>query len=142
VDTSSPSLSLAGMDDEEELQVRGPAQKALLDEFQLSLTQAQSSEIYEKAREEHPDANSKERAKNLRAAMLTAALEARRKKIQDEKDSSFPPPLSAGGASKAAISPADLRNKDGSLSMLSLEAFKPASLLSLQAQSKSMHLQK
>ncbi len=77
------------MDDEKELRVRGPAQKALLDEFRLSLSQAQSGDIYGKVREEYPDANSKELAKNLRAVMLTAALEARRKKFQDEKDSSF-----------------------------------------------------
>ncbi len=89
MDTSSSSLSLAGKDDEKELRVPGPAQRALLDEFQLSLTQAQTSEIYGKAREEYPDANSKELAKNLRAVMLTAALEARRKRIQDEKDYSF-----------------------------------------------------
>ena len=64
----------------------GPAQKALLDEFRLSLTQAQSSDLYAKVREKNPDANSTELAKNLRAAMLAAALEARRKKIQEEKD--------------------------------------------------------
>ncbi len=125
------------MDNEKGLRVRGPAQNALLDEFRLSLTQAQSGDLYAKVREENPDANATELAKNLRAAMLTAALEARRKKIQDEHDSSFPPPSSAGSASKAVISPADLRNKDGSLSMLHLGAFKPASPLSLQAQSKS-----
>ncbi len=125
------------MGNEKELHVRGPAQNALLDEFRLSLTQAQSSDLFAKVREENPEANSTELAKNLRAAMLTAALEARRKKIQDEKDSSFPPPLSAGSASKAVISPADLRNKDGSLSMLPLGAFKPSSPLSLQAQPKS-----
>ncbi len=79
-----------------------------------------------------------ELAKDLRAATLTAALEARRKKIRDEKDSSFPLPLSAGSASKAAISPAaGLRNKDGSISLFHLEAVKPASPLSLQAQPKS-----
>ncbi len=125
------------MDNEKELHVRGPAQNALLDEFRLSLTRAQSSDLYTKVRDENPDANSTELAKNLRAVMLTAALEDRRKKIQDEKDSSFPPPLSAGSASKAVISPADKRNKDGSLSILPLGAFKPASPLSLQAQSKS-----
>jgi hypothetical protein len=117
--------------------VRGPAQKALLDEFCLSLTQAQRDDIYGKVKEDYPNANSKELAKNLRAVMLTAALEARRKKIQEEKDFSFPPPLSASNASKADISPADLRNKDGSFSMLPLGAFKSASPLSLQAQSKS-----
>jgi hypothetical protein len=131
VDTSSSSLSLAGMDDEKEIHARGPAQRALLDEYQLSLTQAQSGDIYGKVREEYPDANSKELAKILRAVMLTAALEARRKKIQDEEVSSFKPPVSASSASKAGISAADSRNKDGSLSMLSLGAFKPASPLSL-----------
>jgi hypothetical protein len=40
-------------------------------------------------------------------------------------------------ASKTGISTADSRNKDVSLSMLSLGAFKPASPLSLQAQPKS-----
>ncbi len=45
-DTSFSSLSLAGMDDEKELHVRGPAQRALLDEFRLSITQEQSVEIY------------------------------------------------------------------------------------------------
>ncbi len=39
----------------------------------------------------------------------------------------------SGSASKTGISTADSRNKDGSLSMLSLGAFKPASPLSLQA---------
>ncbi len=112
VDTSSSSLSLTRKDDEKELHVRGPAQRALLDEYQLTLTQAQSGDIYGRVREEYPDANSKELAKNLRAVMLTAALEARRKKIQDEKDSSPPPPLSTG-------------------------EFKPPSPLSLQAQPKS-----
>ncbi len=134
---SSLPSPLIGIDNEKVLRVRGPAQNALLDEFRLSLTQAQRSDLYAKVREENPDANSSELAKNLRAEMLTAALEARRKKMQDEKDSSSPPPLPAGSASKAAISPADLRDKDGSLSMLPLGAFKPASPLSLQAQSKS-----
>ena len=49
---------------------------------------------------------------NLRAVMVTAAIEARRKKIQDEKNPSFPPSVSAG-------------------------TFMPASPLSLQAQPKS-----
>jgi hypothetical protein len=69
----------------------------------VSLTQAQSGDLFAKVREENPDANSTELAKNLRAAMLTAALEARRKKIQDEKDSSFPPPSSAGSANEALV---------------------------------------
>jgi hypothetical protein len=43
----------------------------------------------------------------------------------------------SSSASKTGISTADSRNKDGSLSMLSLGAFKPASPLSLQAQPKS-----
>jgi hypothetical protein len=43
----------------------------------------------------------------------------------------------ASSTSKAGISSADSRNKDGSLSMMSLGAFKPASPLSLQAQPKS-----
>jgi hypothetical protein len=43
----------------------------------------------------------------------------------------------ASSASKAGISTADSRNKDGSFSMLPLGAFKPASPLSLQAQPKS-----
>jgi hypothetical protein len=92
MDTSSSSLSLAGMDDEKELHVSGPAQKALLKEFRFSLTQAQSGEMYGKLREDYPDANAEELARNLRAVMVTAALEARRRKIQDEKDPSFPPP--------------------------------------------------
>ncbi len=52
--------------------------------------------MYGKLSEEYPDANAKEIAGNLRAVMVTAAIEARRKKIQDEKDRSFPPSLSAG----------------------------------------------
>ncbi len=43
----------------------------------------------------------------------------------------------SSSASKTGIGTADSRNKDGSLSMLSLGAFKPASPLSLQAQPKS-----
>ena len=85
MDTSSSSLSLAGIDDVNGLYVRGPAQKALLDEFRLSLTQEQTAEMYGKLRENHPDANAKELAGNLRTVMVTAALEARWKKIQDEK---------------------------------------------------------
>ena len=76
--------------------MRGPAQKALLDEFRLSITEEQRVEMYGKLSEEYPDANEKELAGNLRAVMVTAALEARRKRIQDEKDRSFPPSLSAG----------------------------------------------
>jgi hypothetical protein len=109
-DTSS--LSLAGDEDVNQLYVRGPAQKALLDEFRLSITEEQRVEMYGKLSEEYPDANAKELAGNLRAVMVTAALEARRTKIQDEKDCSFPPSLSAGTG-------------------------KPASPLSLQAQPKS-----
>ncbi len=96
----------------------------------------QGSDLYAKVRKANPDADSVKLAKDLRAATLTVALEARRKKIRDEKDSSFPPPLSAGSASKA-VGPAGLRNKDGSLSLLHLGAVKPASPLSLQAQPKS-----
>ncbi len=109
-DTSS--LSLGGIDDVNGLYVRGPAQKALLDECRLSITHAQTAEMYGKLREEYPEANAKELGGNLRAVIVTAALEARRKKIRDEKDPSFPPPLSAG-------------------------TFKPATPLSLQAQPKS-----
>ena len=98
--------------DENELYVRGPAQKALLKEFRLSLTQAQTGEMYGKLREDYPDANAEELAMNLRAVMVTAAIEARRKKIQDEKNPSFPPSVPAG-------------------------TFRPASPLSLHAQPKS-----
>ncbi len=91
------------MDNEIELRVRGPAQNAHLDEFRLSHTQTQSSDLFAKVRDGNPDANSTELAENLRAAMLTAALEDRRKKIQDAKDSYFPPSLSAGSASKAVL---------------------------------------
>jgi len=107
-DTSS--LSLAGDEDVNHLYVRGPAQEALLDEFEI--TEEQRVEMYGKLSEEYPDANAKEIAGNLRAVMVTAALEARRKKIQDEKDRSFPPSLSAGTG-------------------------KPATPLSLKAQPKS-----
>jgi hypothetical protein len=93
-DTSS--LSLAENDDVNQFYVRGPAQKALLDEFRLSITEEQRAEMYGNLSEEYPDANAKELAGNLRAVMVTAALEARRKKIQDKKDRSFPPSLSAG----------------------------------------------
>ncbi len=41
--------------DENELYVRGPAQKALLEEFRPSLTQAQTGEMYGKLREDYPD---------------------------------------------------------------------------------------
>ena len=90
--------------------MRGPAQEALLDEFEI--TEEQRVEMYGKLSEEYPDANAKEITGNLRAVMVTAALEARRKKIRDEKDPSFPPSLSAG-------------------------TFKSASPLSLKAQPKS-----
>jgi hypothetical protein len=48
----------------------------------------------------------------------------------------------SNSASKTGIRTADSRNKDGSLSMVPLEAFKPASPLSLQAQPKSDTLPK
>jgi hypothetical protein len=49
---------------------------------------------------------------------------------------SHPLHLQIDSATKAVSSPTDLRSKDGSLSMLHLRALKPASTLSLQAQSK------
>ncbi len=75
--------------------------------------------------------------------------------VDEARMDGVPPPLSLAGqeecimdttssplslsssASKTVISTADSRNKDGSLSMLSLGVFKPASPQSLQAQPKS-----
>ena len=59
LEKDASSFSLAGIDDVNGLYVRGPAQKALLDEFRLSLTQKQTAEMYGKLREDHPDANAK-----------------------------------------------------------------------------------
>ncbi len=92
--SSSSSLSLAGDEDVNQLYVRGPAQKAVLDEFRLSTTEDQRAEMYRKLSEEYPESNAKELARSFRTVMVTAALEARRRKIQDGKDRSFPPPLS------------------------------------------------
>ncbi len=133
---SSLSSPLTGMDNEEKLLVRGPAQRALVDEFRLSLTDAQGSNIYAEVREANPDEDSIELAKALRAATLRAALEARRKKIRDEKDPSRSLPLSAGSVSETASS-ADVRSKDVSLPLLHLGTVKAASPLSLRAQPKS-----
>jgi hypothetical protein len=68
--------------------------------------------------------------------MLKAALEARKRRIQDAKDSSRSLPSPAGTASKAAKS-TDASSKDVSLSLLHLEAVKTATPLSLKAQPKS-----
>ena len=51
--------------------------------------------MYNKLSEEYPESNAKELARSLRTAMVTAALEARRRRIQDGKDRSVPPPSSA-----------------------------------------------
>ncbi len=91
MDTRSSSLSLAGIDDVNGLYVRGPAQKAFLDEFRLSLTQEQTAEMYGKFREDYPDANAKELAGNLRTVMVTAALEARRKRSRTRRIPLFHP---------------------------------------------------
>jgi hypothetical protein len=96
MDTSSPSsLSLAGDEDVNQLYVRGPAQKALLDEFRLSTTEDQRAAMYNKLSEEYPESNAKELARSHRTAMVTAALEARRRKIQDAQPKSNEPPVRA-----------------------------------------------
>jgi hypothetical protein len=86
---SSLSSPLTGIDNEVEFLVRGPAQRALLDEFRLSLIDVQGANMYAEVREANPDADSIKLAKLLRVAMLRAALEARRKKSCIEKDSSL-----------------------------------------------------
>jgi hypothetical protein len=70
--------------------VRGPAQDALLAEFDRSLTRMESSNLYGDVKDANPDATSIELGKALRAAKLKRALEWHRIKMCDEKDSSPP----------------------------------------------------
>jgi hypothetical protein len=70
--------------------VRGPAQDALLAEFDRSLTRMECSNLYGDVKDANPDATSIELGKALRAAKLKRALEWRRMKMRDEKDSSLP----------------------------------------------------
>ena len=53
--------SNAGLIDEDvnQLYVRGPAQKALLDEFRLATTEDQRAAMYNKLSEEYPESNAK-----------------------------------------------------------------------------------
>ena len=109
MDTSSPSsLSLAGDEDVNQLYVRGPAQKALLDEFRLSTTEVQRTAMYDKLSEEYPESNAKELARSHHTAMVTAAIEARRRRIQDGKDRSAPPPSSARKVKATSLALLDL----------------------------------
>jgi hypothetical protein len=85
---SSLSSPLTEKDKKEELLVKGPAQRALLEEFHLSLTRAEGQCLFLEVKDANPEASVDELAKALRAAALKAALEARRKEIRDEKDSS------------------------------------------------------
>ncbi len=78
---SSLSSLLAGTNKEDELIVRGPAQDALLSEFDRSLTREEVSNLFMEVKEANPDATSKELGKALRAAKLKAALVYRRMKM-------------------------------------------------------------
>jgi hypothetical protein len=102
-----------------------------------SLSDEEKTRIHVEALKAHPRASAQELIDVKRAALWKAIHGAQKKKSQDEKDSSSLPLLSSGSASETTISAADSSNKDGSLSMLSLGAFRPPSPLSLQAQSKS-----
>ncbi len=70
--SSSSSLSLAGDEDVNQLYVRGPAQKALLDEFRLSTTDDQRAAMYNKLSEEYPESNAKELARSHRNGNCSA----------------------------------------------------------------------
>jgi hypothetical protein len=68
------SSALAERKKEEELLVRGPAQNALLAEFDLSLTMAESSNQYVEVKDANPNASAKEIGAALRAFRVQAAL--------------------------------------------------------------------
>jgi hypothetical protein len=131
LDSGSLSLSLVGTDG-----TADPSDPKYLLEFQRSLTQEEKLDMHSEVMKANPEVTAKELAAIKRAVMLKAALEARKKRIQDAKDSSLSLPSPTGSVSKAAKL-TDASSKDVSLSLLHLGAVKTATPLSLMAQPKS-----
>ena len=94
------SSALAERKKEDELLVRGPAQDALLVEFDRSLTMAESGNLYGEVKDANPNASAKELGTALRAFRVQAALVWHRKRAHDGKDSSLPLPPSLPGTTK------------------------------------------
>ncbi len=116
LDTSSFSLSLVGTDGTADLSDPRYLESTLLLEFQRSLTEDEKFVMHNEVMKANPGASSKELVAIKRAVMLKAALEARKRKIQDAKDFSLSFPSPAGSVSKAAKS-TDASSKDVSLSL-------------------------
>jgi hypothetical protein len=68
------SSALAERKKKDELLVSGPAQDALLAEFDRSLTMAESGNLYAEVKEANPNASAKELGKALRAFKVQAAF--------------------------------------------------------------------
>jgi hypothetical protein len=133
MDTSSSSLSLAGAEKETSPMMG----HTIMMDYYNSLSDEERTKIHVEAFKTNPRASPQELIEVKRAALWKAIHGAQKMKSRNEKDTSSPPLLSSGSASMAGISMADSRNKDGSLSMLSLGTFKLPSSLSMQAQPKS-----
>ena len=83
------SSSLAEQESQDGLLVRGPAQDALLAEFNLSLTDSDRFNLFQEVKDANPRANANELGKALRALKVQAALTWRRKKMHEAKESSL-----------------------------------------------------
>jgi hypothetical protein len=85
--------------------------KVSLDRSSLlpQLTQEECHKLFHEDRRGNPEGESDQISKALLDEKPNPALETRRRRIQDAKDSSLPPPLSTGRASKAGALPLSLR---------------------------------
>lgn len=129
---------------EEELLERGPAQTALLNDFNLSLTEDERSEIFSEVKAANPRAGTKELGSLLRSAKLQAALAWCRKRNQEAKDSSLSSaraarnsPLPFSGAEGLQAWKKSREQNRKALSLSSSGTIKHTDPLSLEAQSKS-----
>ncbi len=80
------SSALSERKKEDELLVRGPAQDALLAEFDRSLTMAESGNLYAEVKEANPNASAQELGKALRAFRVQTALVWYRKGLHAGKE--------------------------------------------------------
>jgi hypothetical protein len=102
----SISLSHVGTDRAANLSDPRYLESALLVEFQRSLTEDEKFDMHVEVKMANPGASSKELVAIIRAAMLKAALEARKKKSQDAKDVSLSSPLT--GKDEASLDSSSL----------------------------------